>query len=60
MRALPPVLVGAVQDTAMLAFPTSSAETLVGDEGAINTAVAADALEDALVPTMLVAVTVNV
>ena len=61
VMALPPVSLGAVQDTDIVAFPTSSAKTLVGAEGAVYTALAADGLEGALISVSeFAAVTVNV
>jgi hypothetical protein len=57
--AEPPVLAGAVNVTVALPFPYT-AETFVGEPGVVAGVTALDAVEDALVPIALVAVTVNV
>jgi hypothetical protein len=55
----PPLLTGAVHDTAAEAFPPT-ADTAVGAPGTVFGVTDADALEATLVPALFLALTVNV
>jgi hypothetical protein len=60
VRAAPPLLAGAVQETTELALAFDVAATAVGAPGTVAGIAAAEAAEAALVPAELVAVTLKV